>query len=165
MARSDITIQDHSGYNCLPTQNWGVASGTPVTVKQGEPTKFTTLPNVYLCEDGDLTLGTDTRFTGVAQSDSTETASAAGSVETYVPLTGIIYRMKAKTASTFDGLSEIVALKGARVLLDLTTSTFTLDVAATTAGTNAFTIVGGNATEAMAYFTIVNDATYLGWNA
>lgn len=165
MARGDGTIRDRSGYAVIPTQNWGVAAGTPITVKQGEPTKYTTLPDIIPCVDDDVTVGTDTRFTGLAQSDSTETASAAGSVECYVPLTGVVYAMKATTSSNFNTVALITAAKGLRETFDLISSTFTFDENAGDGATNALCIVGGDATTATVYFTIVNDATYLGWNA
>lgn len=131
------------------SKNWVVASGGVGTIAVGTPTKAadaaaaspylgTTIPMVD--GDGD----TADRFTGVAKSTSTDTASAAGSVEVWLPLPGIVYAAKAKTASTADTQAEVDALSGKRVVFDLTSTTWSIDAAATDAVANCVVIIGGD---------------------
>lgn len=129
----------------------------------GEPVKLKAAGSPYaiVCVDGDLTIGTDTAFLGFAATDSTHTASADGVVKVYVPEEGAVWRAKAKTSTTADTQAEINALVGDRVVLDLTSSTWTIDAAAGDNSANAFYIVGGNPTTAEIYFTVRSDATYL----
>lgn len=130
-------------------KNWVVASGGVGTIAMGSPTKAidaaaaspylgTTVPMV----DGDGT--TSQRFTGIAKSTSTDTAAAAGSVEVWLPLPGLVYSAKAKTASTADTQAEVDALSGKRVVLDLTTVFWTVDAAAADAVVNCVVIIGGD---------------------
>jgi len=165
MARGDVWIHDRSGYAVVPTQQWSTAVGS-LQVKQGEPAKinatFAYLANHIV--DADITIATDTRLLGVAQSDSNETASATGTFEFYVPLAGVRYATKATTSTNFDTASEIEALKGNRVTWDVAASVITLDENDSDGVTNALCIVGGVASEAVVHYVITNDATYLGQN-
>lgn len=162
MARGDILLKDHGGANTLPTQRW-LTEAAATAILAGEPVKFKSAGSPYAIPlaDADLTIGTDTAMLGVAASDGTHTASADGYVDVYMPLPGTVWRAKAKTASTFDTQSEIDALIGDRVVLDLTSSTYTVDVAAGDGANNAFYIVGGDPTNSEVWFTIRTDATYL----
>ena len=124
-----------------------VASGAAATIVTGTPTKCVTADGsvagaVIPMVDGDG-LVTAERFTGLAKTISTDTASAAGTVDTYVPVPGILYRGYAKSASAADTQSEINALMGKKVLFDLTTSDWTVDTAATDALVNCVVIQGG----------------------
>ena len=59
-------------------------------------------------------------------STSTQTASVAGTVD-YMPLTsGVTYLISPKVAATWDTQAEYDALVGARVLIDLTSSVYTI---------------------------------------
>lgn len=164
MARNDIRIVDAGGRNTVPVYTWVVSSGTPVTVKAGEPTKVasTSANSVILLEDADLTIATDQPFTGVAAKDSTESATANGTVDLYIPLPGVIYEVAAKSAAAADSASEITALQGKYYAIDLTSSTFTMDTAAGDAAANAFLIVGGNPKTSTVYFMVRSDATVFG---
>jgi len=129
----------------------------------GEPVKLKAAGSPYaiVCVDGDLTIGTDPVFLGFAATDSTHTASADGVVKVYVPREGDIWRAKAKTSTTVDTQAEINALVGDRVVLDLTSTTWTVDAGAGDNAANAFYILGGNPTTAEVYFAVRSDATYL----
>lgn len=131
------------------SKNWVVDSGGVGTIAAGTPTKAadaaaaspylgTTVPMV----DGDGT--TSQRFTGIAKSDSTDTATADGAVQVWLPLPGMIYQGKAKTASTADTQAEIDALSGKRVVFDLTSTTWSVDAAAADAVANNVVIIGGD---------------------
>lgn len=70
-------------------------------------------------------VGTDF-LAGIATSTSTQTASLAGIV-TYFPIQpGITYLIKPKVAATFLTQALYDALVGSRVLIDLTSSSYTL---------------------------------------
>src|SRR3990167_8717391 len=108
MSRADIGIKETGGRNSVPTDRWGVAAGTPPTVKAGEPAKVSSQSSatlsgeVILLVDADLTIGTDQLFAGVAANDSNEVSGALGYVDLYVPLPDIKWEIKAKTATTAD---------------------------------------------------------------
>jgi hypothetical protein len=92
--------------------------------------------------DGDGSV-TAMRFTGIAKTISTDTASVAGTVDTYYPVPGLVYRGKTLTSTTMNTQAKINALMGARVVFDLTSTVWTVDAAATDALVNCVCIVGG----------------------
>lgn len=114
---------------------------------------------VAIGSDGNGT--TSQRFTGIAKSKSTDTASAAGSVDLWMPLPGIVYSGFAKTSSTADTVAEIQALFGKRVVFDLTTGNWTVDAAAADAVVNCVVIQGGDSTNATLNFLYRPSGTYL----
>ena len=124
-----------------------VASGGAATIARGTPTKSTEsdatatgalIPMV----DADGTV-TAMRFGGIAKSTSTDTASAAGVVQVYAPVAGVVYRAFAKSAAAADTQSELNVLFRKRVIFDLTTGDWTVDTAAADALINCVVIVGG----------------------
>lgn len=167
MSRNDITIIDTGGHNCVPVLRWLVDDRTTSSANQilaGEPTKQGAAASQFVipCVDGDLTIGTDQPFTGIAAADSTETTSADGYVDLYVPLPGVVYEIKALSAAAANTQSEIDAMRGENQVLDLTSGAFTMDTAAGGSANNAFTIVGGDPLKSTVWFTVRIDATYLG---
>lgn len=134
-----------------------VSSGGASTIKAGEPTKQTSVGAVVIMADGDGT--TSQKFAGVAKTDSTDTASAAGEVYTWLPLPGYVYEAKAKSSAAVDTQAEIDALFGKRVVFDLTSSTWTIDTAAANAATNGVSIVGGDVVARTVYFVIAPQIT------
>lgn len=141
MARGDISIVKGAG----PAVEFQTEANSTAFFA-GEPVKLKAAGSPYaiVCVDGDLTIGTDTVFLGIAASDSTHTTSADGVVRVYMVTPTTILRAKAKTFSTVDTQSEINALCGDRVVLDLTSTTWTIDAAATDGANNAFYILGGD---------------------
>lgn len=150
MARGDIYIR--SGLDMAFTSKRLVASGAAPSIKAGTPTKEngSNVGVVAAMVDGDGT--TSQRFSGVAKSDSTDTAAAAGAVYTWTPLPGLIYAAKAKTSTTADTQAEIDALKAKRVVFDLTGTTWTIDAGASDASTNCVIIYGGEYQTSTIYF-------------
>lgn len=136
-----------------------VASGGAITIKAGEPTKAGTAGAVAIMADGEGT--TSERFAGIAKSDSTDTAAAAGVVSVWTPLPGLIYKGKAKSAAAADTQAEIDALYYKRVVFDLTTTSWTVDTAASDAATNALVILGGDAKTSTVYFAVSVSCTIL----
>lgn len=127
---------------------WAVASGAAATIAPGTPAKCVTADGsvagvVVAMVDTDGIV-TAERFVGIAKNTSTDTASAAGVVDTWVPVPGILYRGFPKTAGAADTQAEINALAGKKVIFDLSSSNWTVDSAATDALVNCVVILGGN---------------------
>ncbi len=144
-----------------------VASGGVATIAAGTPTKGADAAAaspwtgaVIPMVDGDGAIGQ--RFTGIAKSDSTDTASAAGVVTLWLPLPGYVYSAKAKSAASADTAAEVTALFGKRVVLDLTTVFWTVDAAAADALINCVTIIGGDYQTSTLWFTYKNGGTLIG---
>lgn len=136
---------------------WIVASGAAATINPGTPTKFSSAGAVVPMVDANGT--TSERFTGIAKSTSTDTASAAGEVYTFIPLPGIMYAAKAKTAALANTAALIDALKGQRSIFDLTgtvgpnlSGQWTVDTAAGDGANNCLTIIGGEYQTSTIYF-------------
>jgi len=131
------------------SQKWNIPSGVAGSVKMGEPTKAVDaaaaspyLGTVAIMVDGDG--NTSQRFTGIAKADSNDTVAAAGTVQLFLPLPGILYKGKVKTSTTADTQAEVDALRGKRVLFDLTSTTWSIDAAASDAVANNVIIVDGD---------------------
>lgn len=136
---------------------WLVASGAAATINPGTPTKFSSAGAVVPMVDANGT--TSERFTGIAKTTSTDTAAAAGVVYTFIPLPGIIYAAKAKSAAAANTQALIDALKGQRSIFDLTgtvgpglTGQWTVDTAAGDGANNCLTIIGGEYQTSTIYF-------------
>jgi len=145
-----------------------VAAGAVSTIAAGTPTKaadaaaaspWTGAVVPMVDGDGD----TADRFTGLAKSTSTETASVAGEVTLWLPLPGYNYACKAKTASTADTAAEVQALFGKRVVFDLTSSLWSVDAAAADAVANCVTIIGGDYQTQTLWFNYAPKGTMLGF--
>lgn len=165
MALGDIKIVDAAGHNVVPTRVYQTASGS-TAIKAGEPVVLTTIgSSVYAsaAADADPTIGTD-YLAGIAAGASTHTASAAGTVEVYMPLPGVIYRGKAKSAAAANTDAEILALANKRTVFDLTTGVYTLDTAAADGAGNGLIYTGtGNAATSEVDFVISIRTTNLGF--
>jgi len=171
MAAGDISIYRSAGL--IYSVQKPVASGTTLAIEAGEPTTISgatgsVTGTVILAADGDPTTvgtATNTHFAGLAKSDSSETASAAGTVLVWSPIPGILYKAKAKSSAAADTAAEIRALANKRVILDLTANVFTVDTAATDAITNGIVIEGGDPFTSSVYFTISPNVTFLSTGA
>ena len=134
--------------------NYAVSSviapfGVANSIVAGSPTKALDTINTSTWSGGiapmiDADGTTAQRFTGIAASTSTDTATVSGTVDVYMPYPGIMYAGKAKTASTFDTQAEVDAAFGKGVFFDLTAAVWTVDVAATPAAVNCVIIMGGD---------------------
>ncbi len=126
-----------------------VSSGAVGTIAPGTPTKGADATAaspwtgaVVPMVDSDGT--TSQRFTGVSKNTSSDTASANGNVIVWLPLPGLIYAGKAKTASLANTATLVQALFGKRVVFDLTSSVWTIDTAAADAAANMIVIIDGD---------------------
>lgn len=145
-----------------------VALGTAVSINAGEPTiganatAASWTGAVKIAADADPTTASGHRFTGFAKSDSTDTVAAAGYVDVWLPIPSTIYAGKAKTATAADTQAEIDALKFKRVILDLTSTTWSVDTAAADALANGVVILGGDYTKSMIHFLVIPSVSIFG---
>lgn len=164
MSKADISIRETGGLNYIPTDRWVVATGTTGTIEAGEPCKQNASAdeNVVVLADEDLTIATDQPMAGMSATDSTETTSAAGYVNLYVPLPSIKWEIKADVAASADTQAEIDAFIGNLLLIDVTTSKFTMSLTDGNSQTAAFSITGGNPSRSTVFFRIRPDACSFG---
>lgn len=158
MALNDISIYNpcDDEYTFVPI----VASGGVATINAGEPTKAGSAGGVVPMVDGDGT--TTQRFSGLAKSTSTDTASVAGTVVVWIPLPGLIYAGKAATASLANTTAKIQALFYKRVKFDLISSVYSVDTGDADSASNGLVITGGDPFTSTIYFTICLGTTILG---
>lgn len=147
MAANRMGFKIDKGLSQSFEMEWIVASGTTAGIASGSPTKLVTADGsvagvVVPMVDADGIV-TAERFTGLAKSTSTETASAAGIIITYAPVAGILYRGSPLVAGSANTQAKINALMGKKVIFDLTANVWTVDTAATDALVNCVVISGG----------------------
>lgn len=125
MAINDITILDPGQFGSIGTIQYAVAAsatliypGEPVTKALGD---FVVSPMAT----NKPVVATDF-LAGIAMSTSTNTASAAGTVEVMPLVANVVYLLKPNSAAAFDTQAEYDALVGDRVLIDLTAGVYTI---------------------------------------
>jgi len=125
MAVGDITFAVPNLASHVGARKANVAAGA-TTINPGEPVAATLGgTTVTAMATNKPVVGTD-YLIGIAASTSTQTASVAGTVD-YFPLTpGQIYTISPKVAATWDTQAEYDALVGKRVLIDLTSGSYTI---------------------------------------
>jgi len=104
---------------------YAVASGTTASIKAGEPVQKLAGTAYATLASNNFPTAT-LRAVGVAASASNETSTADGTVDVYPATNGQIYIITPKVAATWNTQAKYNALVGSRVLIDLTTGTFTL---------------------------------------
>ena len=124
MAAGDISIYKANGTQ--GSRRFAVAAGA-TKINPGEPVvKALGAVSVTAAADGTPVVGTD-YIVGIAASESTQTASVAGSVQVTVLTPGMVIAGKPKTAASWDTQAEYDALTGKRVVFDLTSGSYTID--------------------------------------
>jgi hypothetical protein len=139
MALNDVTFLDAAQFSNIGSRKYKVAASA-TTIKAGEPVSKTVTfvsganlsTAVIPAIDGSWNVGT-TYAVGIAATTSTNTSTAAGTVEVIPAVPGVVYLCSPLTSSLFDTQAEYDALVGRRVCFDLTSSTYTID---TTTGNN-----------------------------
>ena len=128
MAKNDLQVVDVAGRNVTPVRVFRTeANATAILV--GEPVKIggTGLNYVIPLATGDPEIGTD-RMVGIAASNSSQTASADGTVEVYIPVAGsTVMRGKVTTPGNMDTDAELLAILNDSVAFDLAGGIFTVD--------------------------------------
>ena len=142
-------------------------TATSASISAGDPTTMADNTGastgvVGISADGDPITTANHRFAGIAKSDSTDTAALTGKVEVWLPLPGIIYEGLAKTSTDANTAAKVAALVGKRTVLDLTSTTWSVDAGASDGYTKGIVIVGGNPFISSIYFTVSPSVTFLG---
>ena len=126
MSLGNVTLLDQGAFGAIGTRKFTVASGTTASINAGEPVaKALGGATVSAMSTNKPVVGTDF-LAGISQSTSTETASAAGSVQVYPIVPGVVYLCAPLTAASWDTQAEYDALVGDRVLFDLTSGVYTI---------------------------------------
>ena len=159
-----FSIVDVGGSNTVPTVRFQTEANVAVdAIDPGMLLKWKANGSPYVIPlvTGDHTIGTDTAIVGLAASTGTQTASADGFIDVYMPLPGVIYRGFATT-----GANVAATLVGDRVGIDVSATTaagdWTVDEDEGEAQTFAFCIVGVDTEKDTVDFVIRSGATYLG---
>ena len=163
MAKGDIKIVDCGGRSNSPVLKFRTKGGD-TAINAGEPVKIARASTVYVVPLADGDLLTDAPyFVGIAAANATHTTSADGYVDVYLDLPGTVYRAKAKTAANADTQADIDDRMLYRVVIDLTSSKYTVDAAASDLATNGLIIVGGSAATSEIDFIVAGQATWREW--
>lgn len=153
VARGQFDVQ----YPAQPTYTIpaGVASGAATTIVAGSPVKAGTAGNVVPCVTGDGT--TSQRIIGIAKSDSTDTATAAGTVNVWAAFPGVVFKGSPLLTTAATTAAALSALFYKRVKFSLVSSVWTIDTAQADSTSNGILIVGGDYKSNTVYF-IINQA-------
>jgi len=145
MSKNNIEIRTELSGLDLPTLKWQVEAGS-TAILAGEPVKAKVAGSNYVIPlaDAEPVIGTTSAFFGIAQGDSSQSASADGSIDVWAPQQGVVYIADAKDSAAVDTQAEYDALVGKRVVLDLTAGEYTVDTAAVDAEANGIMIVSLN---------------------
>ena len=162
MAKGDVFWIDTGGKTNVPVRTFRTRAGE-TAINPGEPLLISNLgditqPYVIALTDGKPSVGAD-YFIGVSANSSSHTASADGNVDVYLETPGTIWAAKAKTTTTFDSAGDVNDNLFYRIVFDLTSSTYTADVAADVA-TRGLRVVGGDHTTYTVYFTACDGASW-----
>lgn len=126
MATGDFTVLDQNVLSGTGARLYNVAAGTPIYA--GEPVQRTlgnSTGNVVSPASTNTPVVGTSYYVGIAATNSTNTASAAGTVNVTPLDSSITYLVAPKVAATWDTQAEYDALVGARVLIDLTAGVYT----------------------------------------
>lgn len=145
MARGDFRLargsSEHAVLQRFQTKagNTAIKAGEPVIQGTGGDAEYVTVPSA------DVT--TSDTFVGFAVTGDTVTASVDGYVDVLIPSSSTVFRGKAKTPASL-ATTQILT----KVVIDLTSSNFTIDESTTT---NGFCqIVGYDATAGTVDFLV-----------
>ena len=157
MALADVKIISTAGYDLPPSMVFRTeASSTQINA--GEPVGIGGTGSNYVIQIVDAhPILADTYLTGmvgIAATTGTAAASAAdGTIEVNLALPGIVYACKALDVTTINTDGKLLAVLNDNVYFDLTTGTYTVDVAnSSTGGTGGLRIVGGDIVNGIVYF-------------
>lgn len=125
MAVNDIVPIGEPEFGSIGSQKWAVGASSTL-IYPGEPVVRALGGYVVTpMATNKPVVGTD-YVVGIAASTSTNTASAAGTVEVVPLVPGQVYLAKPNVAATWDTQAEYDLLVGDRVLFDLTTGSYTI---------------------------------------
>ncbi len=126
MALGDIQVlQSNGGFGQVGSVRFAVAASATL-INAGEPVAKALGDSVVTPAATNTPVVATDFYAGIAASTSTNTAAAAGVVDVFVMDPKTTYLISPKVAATWDTQSEYDALVGDRVLLDLTTGSYTI---------------------------------------
>lgn len=115
MSLGDIKFLRPGAFSDIGSRTYAVAAGTTASINAGEPVAKTLgAATVFTAGNNTPAVGTDF-YVGISATTSTETASAAGTVEVLPLVSGVVYMCAPLTAATWDTQAEYDALVGDRV--------------------------------------------------
>lgn len=126
MAKGDIQpYESATGFSNGGALKYVVASGAVASINAGEPVqKLAGAANVTALLTNSPT--TTNRIVGVAASASTDTVAASGLVDVIPANDSQLWMMAPKVLATWNTQAKYNALVGSRVLIDLTSSVYTI---------------------------------------
>lgn len=163
MAKGDLLVVDWGGKGPL-VRKFTVKAGKGA-VNAGEPVRIcheaASGVGLYVVPLEDATPTTNgTYFLGVAANTSTQTASADGTVDVYLDQPGVvIYSARPKTAGAANSQAKIDSYQFYRIVIDLTSSNYTADLASDSAQ-RGFVVIGGEPENDRVHFICANDASW-----
>ena len=161
MATNDFKVISLGGCATAPAMVFRTeASATAINA--GEPLLVGGTGTNYAVHPADAKiLISEANFIGASATVGTHTSTADGTVAITMALPGMVWACKALLASTINTDAKLLAVLNDNVYIDLTSSTFTIDVANSSAGgTGALRIVGGDIVNGIVYFTTHTAGTY-----
>jgi len=133
MSEGDVKIIKNPGENRFYDVDDRTSSGSPLTIKPGEPLQVMGAGNnfVEVLADGAPEAESD-EFVGICAKESTETSSVDGKVLVTTCIPGVtVLRWKANTSTNVNTAAKLLGLKNDFVCADVATRTttpaFTLD--------------------------------------
>lgn len=125
MALNDIKIYSDGSFGPPGAVRHNVAAGSTTTIVPGDIV-LKTLGNAYvtvIATNSSAYLSVGTHYiAGIAVSNSTQTASAAGTVDVIPNVNGLTYLCAPDTATSWDTQAEYDALVGSRVKFKTSTT-------------------------------------------
>lgn len=125
MALGDITLYSEGPFGYPGDDEYAVAASATL-INAGEPVAKTLGGFVVTPAATNTPVVATDFYAGIAASTSTNTASVAGTVKVMKFNGNTSYLITPKVAATWDTQAEYDALVGDRVLLDLTTGSYTI---------------------------------------
>ena len=122
----DITLLKDGAFGAPGSKRYAVFKGAAASINAGEPV-YKALGTTYVSAlaTNKPVVGTD-YMAGIAMSTSTDTVAANGVVDVLPLVAGQVFLISPKVAATWDTQAEYDALVGSRVLLDLTSGSYTI---------------------------------------
>ena len=171
MARNSVRLIGSAGLSGVPVYTWqrdDRDTSSEVAGRAGELYKTSGAGAAFAVRllDADLTIGTDQPFLGLGAKDATETATADGVVEMYIPLPGLLYEIIALTATAADTRAEIDTMRGDYQVIDVASTAvdaaITLDTAIGSGANNAFLVIDGDPSRSALWVMVRADGTAIG---
>ena len=132
-----VFLKGNQGNN--PTKTWSMQANTTV-VTSGQPVILgSTLPYVIAAPTASPVIGTHV-FAGFTNGMSSQTASADGTVDVYVPMQFAVLMLPALVPANIATQAQYNAVEGHHTLFNLTAGVYTVDESANSANNGLFIV-------------------------